>query len=180
PVAASLDHDPGKPLKVWVVNDRMQALKDTLKIEVLTFSGEKLYSKELPFEISGNETTLLAVFEEGDLLNGVLAEEVMVLLSSLNDRFQKNYYYLRDYKDIQLPKANLTVERNTKDQTITVQTDVLARFICLDMAQSEVTCSDNFFDLLPGETKTVRLNHLGGEKIHLQDIQVSAINNLKD
>jgi beta-mannosidase len=180
PVAASLDHDPGKPLKVWVVNDRMQTLKDTLKIEVLTLTGEKLYSKELPFEISENDTNLLAVFDEGDLLNGVQAEEAMILLSSVNDRFQKNYYYLRDFKNIHLPKANLKIERNKKDQTITVQTDVLARFICLDIFQSEVICSDNFFDLLPGEAKTVRLEHLSGEQIHLEEIQVSAINNLKD
>lgn len=180
PVLASLDYEEGENLKVWILNDRLEDVEDTLVMEAFTFHGEKLFSIERPFNVKKNDRLKLEEIEEHSLLNGVNAEEVVIRLRARHGSFQDNVYYLKDFKDLSLPKVGFTVDRKSADNTITIQADALARFVCLDIPQEEVVCSDNYFDLIPRETKTIQLHHLGGEKVELHSINVTAINDVSD
>ena len=176
PVAATIDHDPGKPAAVWLVNDRREAVEDELLLEVKTFEGKTLRTEAMRIAAGPGEARRVAVFAEEDLLNGGRPESAVVRLRSRGGLFPDNVYYLRDFKDLALPKARLSVRRDAGGSAITVATDNLARFVMLDIPQGEVACSDNFFDLLPGESRTIELRHLSGEPIRIHDIRVSAVN----
>ncbi|MCV9888683.1 beta-mannosidase [Metabacillus halosaccharovorans] len=176
PVLATLEHDPGKDLRISIINDQLTTIKDSLIIEVLSLSGEKLFSEEIDYLIDGNAVEELGTFSEKNVLNGADASEVIVRLVSQNQCFQDNVYYLRDYKDITYPKADFNIERKHDDNSITIQATTVARFVKLDIFQSEVQCSDNFFDLLPGESKKVYLWELEGKVINIEKIEVSALN----
>lgn len=176
PVAVSIDHDPGKPAAVWLVNDRREAVEDELVLEVKTFEGKTLRTEAMRIAAGPGEVRQVAVFSEEDLLNGGRPESAVIRLRSRGGLFPDNVYYLRDFKELALPKARLAVRRAAGGSAITVATDNLARFVMLDMPQEEVVCSDNFFDLLPGESRTIELRHLSGARIRLDDIRVSALN----
>ena len=176
PVLATIDHDPGRPLAVWLVNDRREAVEDELVLEVVTFEGRLLGSETIRAAAGPNEARLLAEYAEEELLGGAAPEEAAVRLRSRGGLFPDNVYYFRDFKDLRLPPARLTVERSSDRRTITVTADRLARFVMLDIPQEEVVCSDNFFDLFPGETRTVELKHLAGRDIRIEAIAVSALN----
>ncbi|SFD37868.1 beta-mannosidase [Bacillus sp. OV194] len=179
PVLATIDHDPGTPLKVTMINDQLQEVKDTVIIEALTFEGELLFSDRLDFEMDGNCVQYLAAFTEEEVLRGKEASEVVLRLTSVKGTFPENFYYLRDFKNISYPKANLEIERNDQESTITIMSDKLARFVKLDLLQEEVVCSDNFFDMLPGERKTIYLKSLNEKRINLDYLQVSTVNSGK-
>ncbi len=176
PILATIDHDPGKPLRISVVNDKLQDLEDTVVFEVMTFDGRQLFLKEIDFTVIGNGVQELANFTEEEVLDRVDPSEVVIRLRSIRGSFKENVYYLRDYKDINYPKTNLSVERHEEEAAVTITADRLTRFVKLDILQGEVVCSDNFFDLMPGESKTIQLWHLKGEDIDLERVSISAMN----
>jgi len=81
-----------------------------------------------------------------------------MLVISVKDEAKINpsYVYFKDIKDLQLPKPTIT---NTVTQTktgyvVTVTSDKLAKNIYLQTEKNGYF-TDNYFDLLPGESKTV-------------------------
>lgn len=176
PVVATIDHDPGKPLQIWLINDQLQTVEDAVIMEVMNFEGEILFSEQIEAKVGPNDVKNLAVFSEKELLKGAEPESVVIRLKSFKGIFADNLYYLRDFKEMNYPAVKLDIVRSCEDRTISIKSNCLARFVTLDIPQEEVVCSDNFFDLLPGETKVIQLRHLSGKEIMMDKINIFAIN----
>ncbi|MBY6269245.1 glycoside hydrolase family 2 protein, partial [Parageobacillus thermoglucosidasius] len=176
PLLYTLEHDPGDDLHLWVVNDRLEEVRDTLVFEVFRFNGEIVYSKEFLIHVKGNASLPIASLSEAEVLQGELAEQVVVRLRSLNKKAEENYYYLRNHKDLQLPKAKLQVNVMPEKQEVEILTDCFARFVKLELPAEKIVFSDNFFDLLPSERKMIKIRHLDGQAVSLDGLSVSAIN----
>lgn len=177
PVLLSIDHDAGSPLQVWVVNDRLEPLAGTLKLTVTDFAGEIVSSTAIPAAVGANAAERLFTASEADLLNGRSPEEVVVRLTAEGFDAPENLFYLRDHKELRLPNATLKAEADAAEQTVRVSAHGgLARMVKLDAARGNLRFSDNFFDLLPGESKLVRISDPRGGRVDLRSLRVSAIN----
>ncbi|MEC0140760.1 hypothetical protein P4H94_28355, partial [Paenibacillus macerans] len=51
-----------------------------------------------------------------------------------------------------------------------------ARFVKLELPLGRVRYSDNYFDLLPGESRTVHISHPKGQLLPWAKLRVSALN----
>ncbi|WP_026562630.1 glycoside hydrolase family 2 protein [Bacillus sp. J37] len=180
PLLLSIDHDAGKALNVWVVNDRVETYTDTLELKITTFKGEEIFSKSLSVEVGENVSTKVATFTEEELLQGYSAHDVFISLASKQDKAQRDISYLRDYKDLSLPECEIQVEVNQENQTVTVRTDHFARMVKVEIPAEKISFSDNYFDLLPGESKTIQIGHLENEKVNLEELTVSAMNSKEE
>ncbi|MBM7579645.1 beta-mannosidase [Jeotgalibacillus terrae] len=176
PVIATVDHDPGKPAIITVINDMNKKIKDTLTLTVETFVGEVVFTKEIPYEVEKNSVVILDEIEEIKLLQGQPPEKVSLTLQSAHHVFPENVIHLRDFKDMNYEETHLTIKSDQAAQTITLKADRFARFITLDIHEGEVLCSDNFFDLKAGDEKTVQVTSLNGHEVEIDKIGVRAIN----
>lgn len=115
---------------------------------------------------------------EAEALNGMAAEDVMVELSAEGLDAPSNRYYLRDPKDVRLPSAVLEVRTDEEAGSVTVRAAGAgaARFVKLELPLGRVRYSDNYFDLLPGESRTVQVTHPDGAPLPWAGLQVSAMN----
>ncbi|GAB1155654.1 glycoside hydrolase family 2 TIM barrel-domain containing protein [Paenibacillus illinoisensis] len=177
PVLLSLEHEPGDPLALWVVNDKLEGLQGHLRINVYHLNGEKVYSDTLQVEVEAQSSSKIGVLSEAAVLQGRRAEEVMIELVSEGFAAPVNRYFLRDPKDIALPLSQLSVHVNEEEQSVTVTASgAIARMVKLELPLGRVRFSDNYFDLLPGERRTVYLRHPEIESLPLNELQVSAMN----
>lgn len=177
PLLLSIDHDAGQPLHVWAVNDTLQAYEGKIMLKVYDFAGTEVYAREFAVTIPANAAVQLGSLKESEVLGGKGAQEVVVQLSSEGFAAPSNLYYLRDQKDLDMPAAALEVQVDEQEQTASITAhNHLARMVVLDVPQGHVSFSDNFFDLLPGETRTVHIRHLDGDRVSLEKLQVSALN----
>jgi len=177
PVLLSLDHEPGEPLAVWVVNDRLEPIDGKVRLTVYDFAGQELFSRAFDARVPGNAAAELGRLPEAEALAGRAAEDVVVRLSAEGWDAPDNLCYLRDQKDLRLPPAALEVEVDEREQTVTVTAACsLARMVKLDVPHGNIRFSDNFFDLLPGERKTVQIRHPRGRSVSLDRLKVSALN----
>ena len=76
-----------------------------------------------------------------------------------------------------LPQSQLSVHVNEEEQSVTVTASgAIARLVKLELPLGRVRFSDNYFDLLPGESRTVYLRHPEKKSLPLQELRVSAMN----
>ncbi|WP_405131986.1 glycoside hydrolase family 2 protein [Paenibacillus sp. FSL H8-0317] len=177
PVLLSLEHEPGEPLALWVVNDTCDVLKGELRLNVYALNGEKIYSSSHAVEVTSQSSRCIAELTEVEVLQGRRAEEVMVELVSEGFAAPSNRYFLRDPKDVTLPESQLSVHVNEEEQSVTVTgSGAIARLVKLELPLGRVRFSDNYFDLLPGESRTVRLRHPEQSSLPLKELRVSAMN----
>lgn len=123
----------------------------------------------------------VGTLSEAEALDGAAAEDVMVELSAEGFAAPSNRYYLRDPKDVRLPSAVLEVRTDEEAGRVTVRAagPGAARFVKLELPLGRVRYSDNYFDLLPGESRTVEVTHPDGVPLPWSDLRVSAMNEQK-
>lgn len=177
PLLLTVDHEPGQPLQVWVVNDRVEAYQGQVTLRVYDFAGKPLFERTFDAAVPANGAVHLGSLTEAEVLNGSAAEEVVVKLTANGFDAPDNVYYLRDPKELRLPAASLKVVADEEEQTVTVTAEGHhARLVKIDLPQGNIRFSDNFFDLLPGESVTVRIRDPKGNRVSFAGLNVSALN----
>ncbi|MBR2418718.1 MAG: hypothetical protein IKB12_08810, partial [Clostridia bacterium] len=100
-----------------------------------------LYEKQLKTKYNLDEIGIKSeLYENGELLS------------------EKTYLF-KPEKDLKLraPQMNLSTAIEGDEIAITVKSDAFARLVRAESSLSTLPLSDNYFDLLPGESKTVTM-----------------------
>lgn len=177
PVLLTIDHEPGDPLHVWVVNDTLGALEGKVTLSVYDFSGKLLGEHAWEAEVPANAAVKIGELAERDALAGGRPEQVYVRLAAEGFDAPANGYFLRDHKDLALPKVKVAAKATGKAGEVAVTAEGgLARMVKLELPAGNLRFSDNCFDLLPGETRTVRITRADGAPADLDGLRVSAVN----
>jgi len=104
-------------------------------------------------------------------------EQVYVRLEAEGFDAPANGYFLRDHKDLALPKAAVRAEAAGAPGEVAVTAEGgLARMVKLELPAGNLRFSDNYFDLLPGEKRTVLVTRADGTPADLTGLMVRAIN----
>jgi beta-mannosidase len=71
----------------------------------------------------------------------------------------ENIFFFRPFKELNVPAPNVeyTMTKTDSGFDIEIKTDKLAKNVYLQTQEDAGFFSDNYFDMLPGETKTVSL-----------------------
>ncbi|WP_366289054.1 glycoside hydrolase family 2 protein [Paenibacillus sp. AN1007] len=177
PVLMSLDHEPGEPLDLWIVNDTQDEISGQLRLNIYDLHGEVLHSSAHGVKVQPQSSLCTVSVDEADILGARRPEEVMVELVSEGFAAPVNRYFLRDPKDVLLPPTQLSVHVNEEEQSVTVTAcDAIARMVKLELPMGRIRFSDNYFDLLPGESRTVTLRHPEMQALPFTQLRVSAMN----
>jgi beta-mannosidase len=247
PLLLTVDHEPDGPLALWLVNDTLADYAGIVKLEVQTFTGEVVFSRELAVHAPGEGAIQLGLFSEAELLGAVegvpfadeqlveepvglphlgsaqepqlipavphlltqepqlipavphlltqepqgiptvpqqvlaLTQGVVLRLSDATGVIPANLHYLRPQKDLLLPPIQLELRVDQERGEVTVRAQGgLARMVRLELAATDLHYSDNFFDLLAGESRTVSVRGSDGGRIDLTGLQVFALNGSAD
>jgi beta-mannosidase len=157
-VLLSIDGTDAENLKVHAVSDRRQALECELAIRLHDFSGVLLQEWSQPVTLAADSAAVVFTQPVAELLGGREPGQVLLVASLLEggEVLEHKEHYFAAAKDIPLSKPVITVTEvpGSAGKSFTLSSDVLARGVHLTV-EEEGIFSDNFFDLLPGEPKTV-------------------------
>jgi beta-mannosidase len=178
PILLTVDHVPEEDIKIWVVNDKLEAYQDEIELAVYHYSGEKVFSKEWMISIGANVSEQVAVVPEETALGGLQPEEAVLVIRSKNHTAQDNLYYFRDQKDLRLGETELMISVDIEKQELTISTHLLARMVTIELDMEQLVLEDNFFDLLANETRTIKIIQAQGKEIPWDSLKVKAINSV--
>lgn len=82
---------------------------------------------------------------------------VVAELGSGSTQLSRNLTYLAPTKEVHLKPAHLTIETTGANghYSIRISSSVLARSVYLSFGSLDAQVSDNYFDLMPGETREI-------------------------
>ncbi|WP_151733278.1 beta-mannosidase ['Paenibacillus yunnanensis' Narsing Rao et al. 2020] len=167
----SVDDTDGENLHVHAVSDLQEALEGELVLRLHDFAGALLKEERRAVTLAADSAAIVLTLPLAELLDGRAAGETVLSLSLLckGRKPDGKLHFFAPAKEIVLQQPNLTVTEvpGSGGASFTVSTDVLARGVHLT-AEEEGCFSDNFFDLLPGEPKTVEFRLRTGGKEHFR------------
>jgi len=146
-------------LKVHIVSDEPESVISELRMCLLTFSGECLWEKSFIADIEKNSSKVYYSIPIDNLLSHGNKEELVFTCSLEKEQhiIVENIYFFVSPKDLYLdnPDINYEVKRTSKGYSLDLTCTSFAKDIFLSVDNSDGFFTDNYFDLLPGERKTV-------------------------
>jgi len=159
-VLVSPFEEDGK-LSAYVVSDKTQPMTAELRIRVLDFSGKQLYENKQNITIPELSSKVYSTVTREELLKGTDAQHSFAVfdLSSGGKVISRNVYLFDVTRNLDLPSAQIKAELTGSNgaYTLQLQSPVLARDVYLSFGDTDVSVSDNYFDLLPNEPITIQL-----------------------
>jgi beta-mannosidase len=151
-------HVENGALKVYIVSDKTAAKPATLRVRLMNFDGKVLLEESHAVDVAPLTSQVYLDWPLKKLADAGAADTTRVFvvadLTAGGTELSRNLDYLAPVKEIHLKPATLKVEATggTGAYKIRVTSPVLARSIYLSFGKLDVKVSDNYFDLLPGET----------------------------
>ncbi len=160
-VLVSPDIDANNQFKVSVVSDKLKNIDAKLKLSIIDFYGKLLWADEKKIEIGANSSNIYFKENLDKLLNGMERGQILLHAEVLNnddELLSENIIYFKAVKDLELPKPKIkhSIKETGNDFSIKLTTNKLAKNLYLRADGLEGHFSDNYFDLLPRESKTVK------------------------
>ena len=142
----------GNHVNVYIINDLLKNLEETLVLQLYDFKGNVLWSSSLEVEVDSNSSVLAQSFFV-EKMSGLDGNEVL-LDAKYGD--YTNTYFFEKPKNLALENGGLDIEiqKVAEGFSIDLTSSVLQKNIML-MTPTDGHFSDNYFDLKPNETKTV-------------------------
>jgi beta-mannosidase len=145
-------------LKVYIVSDKTEVKPATLRVRLMDFGGKVLLDKTDHVDVAPLTSKVYLDWPLKKLTEAGAADtsRVFVVAEVIQGgaEISRNLAYLAPVKEIHLKPAALKVETasGSGNYKIRVSSPVLARSVYLSFGNLDVKLSDNYFDLLPGET----------------------------
>ncbi len=155
PVLASFKPLPAGGMELWLTNDTLSEVVDIVTVRLGRFSGEIDWTESRPIRAAANSSQAVWRWEAGQLAGG---PERYLSARSTGDLFPSNRHFFVAIKDLQRVPAQPQVAItpvNPHELHVQLQTSAYAYWVHLLVADESTRFSDNYFDLGPGENRTI-------------------------
>jgi beta-mannosidase len=157
------EHD-GK-VEIYVVSDKLQPLSGKVHVRLMDFSGNVLSEKSQDVQIPAASSSIYLTLDENDLFADSSKTNrdrdfLVVDLEVGGKQVSRNEVFFDITHNLELtvsPKIEASVTKSADGYAITLKSPVLARSAYVSFGDLDAPLSDNYFDLLPGETVTVNV-----------------------
>ena len=158
PVLLSLIEKDSK-IKVWVTNDTLKTVKGRLLVRSMTFGGKQILKKMLNINVPPNTSKKCFVTSRADMrISSTQNDFLTAALYDGGKILAENNIVFDRIKFLAIPKPEIQHKisqiSNAKFE-ITLSSKTFVKACTLEFPTTAVSLSDNAFDLVPGNKKTV-------------------------
>lgn len=184
PILLSFKEEEDGGVSVWVTNDNYWSYEDTITVGVQNCFGNATYERtfRVPVEANGSQCIVKYSAAEIEWRFGVIDRRShFIFARSVRDDVYDNHYFFAEQKQLRFCPCRLHIAMRERPDGIEIvlTTDTFARFVKLECPIDHTMFSDNYFNLLPGEQKTVLAINRKGKAISPEDIRIQALNACK-
>lgn len=157
-VIVSVTRKNGRIL-VFVVSDLLQPLEGEIDLKLLNFKGTVLRERSEKVKIKANSSAKVLDLDFDDFLGANISSNVVASAVFKADGVKADsVYFLEPLKMVDLPMAKINIDVDSFEGgfVIRLDTGLFARGVYLSVEDDKpLFFSDNYFDMLPNESKVV-------------------------
>jgi beta-mannosidase len=147
---------------VYVVSDKLQPVSGQIRTRLLDFSGKSLADKTQDIQVPAQSSAVYFTLDEKDLLASADPRKTFLVLDLTvgGQNVSRNLIFFDTMHNLDLPESvhvDASLESSNGAYAVTLRSPALARSVYLSFGDLDVQPSDNYFDLLPGEPRTITL-----------------------
>lgn len=147
---------------VMVCNDSLSNSCGNIRVYVQENDGGKREVYSGRFFSKANENCDVTTIKFSDLPVKLGKGNQLIAEISGPCGFHRSFYASVWPKDMEFPKAEVVFSIDKETSTVTVSSEKYARAVAFDIIGF---CEDNFFDLLPGETRVIKVTPYEGHTL---------------
>ena len=182
PTLLSFDQeDKTRRVELWGITDRLTNQDGTYTLSLMDFNGNILWSENREAHIQANSSVKLLDESRENILKGADPKKVILVAEGeIDGQPVRSLCYFLPYKDLELPRADYEVKyhKNGPQVTATLKANNLLKAVLFEADVPQTNPSDAYFDMLPGETRTVTLHFETDEPENKLNIRVKTLNDL--
>lgn len=146
-------------LNIWIVSDKMSETEGKVKLELFDLEGNIIHQHDFTMSIPEDFAGIVYKKPLTEFLAGSNENDV-ILKSSLIEKdsiISIEYLSFVPAKKLKLknPEISYVVENKPNEYTITLTSKQYAKYVFLTIDEPVGYFSDNYFDIIPGETKSI-------------------------
>jgi beta-mannosidase len=155
PLLASFKPASDGSVELWLTNDTLSGVRDDATVRLASFEGETIWEEDIRVRVPANASRQVAHWP-ADRVKG--APDRYLTAQSGEDRFPKNRHFFAAIKDLERtplePNVSI-VPTGEHELRVHLRAPVYAYFVHLEVPDEATGFSDNYFDLEPGEERTI-------------------------
>jgi beta-mannosidase len=171
----------GGNIKIFAVNDSMKPLEGELHLNLLDFTGKRIWSQVDSFSVNPDTVQVLWKGRQGKVCPGNMNIRccLLVQMVSKNKVIAENTLYFTDpkYLDLPVPDISYKAEGSDGQFELVLATDKLAKNVVLDTYEKDSHFSENNFDLMPGRDMHLTVTYSGTRDELLNDLKIYSLVN---
>ena len=152
----------GDSLKTYVISDRLKDAQVTLQIKLMDFNGRTLKEVSRSIMVGANASEAIFSVLESEFIKGQDSKSMVLQTKVIEGgkEIASNTYYFQKPKDLNLtkPAIEYTLTKSGATYTVNFKTNTLARHVRIAVGEENIIFSDNYFDLMPGDPKSITFN----------------------
>lgn len=167
-----------KVIRVKMVSDRLAPVKGIFTLKAMTLNGTLVKSISQSVSMKANDCLEVNCWQVDQLLNGHEPGDVIFVMTfTTGGKTYRNIAYPVEQKDMNYGKSNIDchIMPSTGGYDVTVCSPVFARAVFLKIKGIDNFFSDNYFDLLPKEKRTIHVTTTKDLQTFKSELEVMTI-----
>lgn len=169
----------GDTLNVNIISDRRTAVRGTLALKAMTLDGKVIWQKNIKTTARPLESRKIFASDIrpilGDYTRGQVIFTTEFTTGDAEPYTNIAYACRQKYMDYAKPRFSVKVEPADGGFDVTVGTDVFARGVFLSIDGIDNFFSDNYFDILPGCERKIRVNTSISRDEFVKQLKINSI-----
>lgn len=141
---------------IRVVSDKLETIENAkLTLKVIDFGGKEYYNKSQDISIPTNTASILLKAKDSEFDVAPNGQSILKMeIEKDGEVIANNTLFYSKMKDVELPKPQIAfeVKEQGDDFLISIKSDKLVKNLWLNIDGVEGFFSDNYMNVLPGET----------------------------
>ena len=162
PVLASFKGLEDGGVELWITNDTFAEIEELVTARLRTFAGDVVWEEDLGFRIAANESRSIRRWEREEVAG---RPDHYLSVRSAQGLCPPNCHFFAAIKDLRrqptLPEASIAPGGGS-ELRVHLTSPAYAYFVHLAVPEETTRFSDNYFDLEPGESRTIVVSSARG------------------
>ncbi|HJX00490.1 MAG TPA: glycoside hydrolase family 2 protein [Terriglobales bacterium] len=172
-------NEENSALQIYVVSDKQQVQSAQLRIRLVDLDGKVLEEKSADIQVKPLASDVYLSLPVTQLLAQREANRVFIDAQLLvaGKPISRNLYFFSKMKDVRLPQPEIkaNIENAGEAYRVMLQSSQIARDVYVSFGDVDATFSDNYLDLLPGESVQIDVHSKASLEQLRQAIKVMSL-----